>query len=202
MLWGVVLSEGFEWIFSRTFLWFDVFGWFMTELFVTPHFLLFREEVEKKYVALEDAVDILVRSLSEIERKYFREQRALEIAQKRGFLHQPSCNWNGEEQAKELGFYVFTCLNNEELGSIPYGDIVVPYQRVVQLASLIADEKLRDEYVCDVRREVAALKLDGVYLELYSSTEKKRLYDGVRLFLSEEYDVKVKVNVGREKMVN
>ncbi len=174
----------------------------MTELFVTPHFLLFRNVAGRNYVALEDLVDISLRSLRDEEKCFFREQVLMNCASRRGILKRGNSYWNGEDEARELGFYVFLNEHKEQLGSIAYDEIVVPYQRVVQLESLIADEKLRDEYACDVRREVAGLKLPGIYLELYSVNQEKELYDGVRLFLSTEYDVKVNVKMLGENVVN
>ncbi|GEM_PF-3619830 len=173
----------------------------MTELFVTPHLLLFRCEGKSRYIPLEEQVDISVRSLSERERVFFREQRLMSLATEQHILAGGSYTCNTEEQAKELGFYLFCLANGEQIGAISYDNVVQPYVRVVQLESRIADEVKRDEYICDVRREIALLKMVGVYADLYSVPEDKNLYDGVRLFLSTDYDLKVNVLVG-ERLVN
>ena len=173
----------------------------MKELFVSPHLLLFREKGKSSMIPLEDQVDICVRSLSEKEKKFFREERLFNFLQDQGIIKQGSYSWNGEEEAKELGFYMILNNEREMLRAVPYAQIATPYQRVVQLESKIADEVKRDEYVCDLRREVAVLRMGGVYLELYSIPDMKNLYDGVRIFLSEEYDVKANVRVG-ERVVN
>ncbi len=173
----------------------------MKELFVTPHLLLFRADGKSRYIPLEEQIDISVRSLTERERVFFRGQRVMDLAIKQHILVGGSYTCNTEEQAKELGFYLFCLATGEQIGAISYDKVVQPYARVVQLESKIADEVKRDEYVCDVRREIALLKMLGVYLELYAVPDEKSLFDGVRLYLSNDYDLKVNVAVG-ERLVN
>ncbi len=172
----------------------------MAELLVTPHYLAFRLDGRKtEFVWLDAHISLVVRSLREEEKKFFREQEVFDLAQRRGIVGQGNYSWNGEAAAHELGFYVFMGEKNEQLGAIVYDDIVVPYQRVVELESMIENEVVRDEYVCDIRREIAGLKLPGVSAQLYSS-EGCDFYEGMRLFMSAEYDLKVNVRV-LEKLI-
>ncbi|OGY53569.1 MAG: hypothetical protein A2912_03800 [Candidatus Buchananbacteria bacterium RIFCSPLOWO2_01_FULL_40_23b] len=169
----------------------------MKELFVTPHVLLWRIEGKSTVIRLEDVVEISVRSLGEKERKYFREQTLFNLIRDNGITN-GSYQWNGEDEARELEFYMVCNSSGELLKSVPYSQIVTPYQRVVLLESKIADEVRRDEYICDLRREIALLEMPGVSLQVYAVPEEKNLFDGVKIFLSAEYDVKANVAVARK----
>jgi len=169
----------------------------MKELFVTPHLLLWRIEGKSIVIPLEDVVDITVRSLSEKERTYFREQTLFNFIRDSGITN-GSYQWYGEDEARELEFYMVCNSSGELLKSVPYAQIVTPYQRVVLLESKIVDEVRRDEYICDLRREIALLEMPGVSLQVYAVPEEKNLFDGVKIFLSAEYDVKANVAVARK----
>lgn len=162
---------------------------------VTPNYLAFSIGGALERVWLDSHVFISVRSLSEVERVFFREQGAIDMALRRGFLGGDTYLWNGESDAKELGFYVFIDEQRVQLGAVGYDEVCVPYQRVVELESMIENEKVKDEYVCDVRREIAGLKLPGVYVELFARSLENNFYEGVRVFVSDEYDLRVDVSL-------
>jgi hypothetical protein len=170
----------------------------LQEIFATPYFLLFRSEQESRYVVLDNLVDVGIRSLSDDEQRRLKEKAVFDLAQMRGYISSGSFLWNGEENAKMLGFYMF--LRDEELvGHIKYDEVEVKYSRVMCLESKMDTEEVRETHLGEVYARIAELKLSNASAAFESASLSDSYFNLVKLYLDSRCVIHLDFNGFRMK---